>query len=775
MLNAFWWLITAEAVGLAAFPLAYFLFPRLKDRGYSVSKPLGILFVAYASWILSVLHILPSVRITIIALLLVMGVASAWYAYRHRRDMLDFVRAEWRAIAVAEAVFLAFFIGWTIFRAFDPFINHTEQPMDFAFLNAVINSQFGSPEDPWLRGESVSYYYFGYWMMGSLSQLTGVASQVSFNLSLALIPAMSAMGLFGIVYNLVRSDAGRRSYAYAAGIAAALLMGIVANLVGVLEFMRANGIGSAGFWDWVRIDGLSSTLPTIAESWRPEEFWWWFRSTRVINTFDGDVGIDYTIQEFPFFSFILGDLHPHVMAIPFAVLFMAFAFNFLKSPMHEWRNLNPRTYIPLFVTGLALGGLAFTNMWDFPTYATLFLGIAALKTYRARGGGLSTLARGVIPVGALVIGTAVLLFLPYYLTFRAGVTGIGAVETTTRSVHFLLIWSLFFVAVTPFLLATFWRSTVGEDWRRVSIFALLIAFSPWLVWAVVSLFGGGGLGDVIGRFFKILPLALLIAIGVYNAMWLMKKEGPSGRLFATVLAVLGMFLILGPELLYIRDSFDSRMNTIFKLYYQSWILLAAASGFAIYYWRSLRISLLGWRRSLTTLWAAAFAFLLLGSLYYPPAAGVSKSELTLESATLDGLSFLRRDPRMEAEHAAINFIKENVDKDSAVLEAVGEWSDWGLVSRSTGVPTILNWPGHEMQWRGGSESFEGRESDVELIYMTTDGVLAKNLLAKYDVDYVYVGPREREKYGLEGLDKFESFMEPVFNRDDVTIYRLKQQ
>ena len=172
MLNAFWWLITAEAVGLAAFPLAYFLFPRLTDRGYSVSKPLGILFVAYASWILSVLHILPSVRITIVALLLLMGAASALYAYRHRRDMVDFVRAEWRAIAVAEAVFLAFFIGWTIFRAFDPFINHTEQPMDFAFLNAVINSQFGSPEDPWLRGESVSYYYFGYWMMGSLSQLT---------------------------------------------------------------------------------------------------------------------------------------------------------------------------------------------------------------------------------------------------------------------------------------------------------------------------------------------------------------------------------------------------------------------------------------------------------------------------------------------------------------------------------------------------------------------------------------------------------------------------
>ena len=70
MLNALWWLFTVEALGLAAFPLAYFLLPRVRDRGYSVSKPLGILFIGYASWILSVTHILPSVQLTLVALLL---------------------------------------------------------------------------------------------------------------------------------------------------------------------------------------------------------------------------------------------------------------------------------------------------------------------------------------------------------------------------------------------------------------------------------------------------------------------------------------------------------------------------------------------------------------------------------------------------------------------------------------------------------------------------------------------------------------------------------
>ena len=58
---------------------------------------------------------------------------------------------------------------------------------------------------------------------------------------------------------------------------------------------------------------------------------------------------------------------------------------------------------------------------------------------------------------------------------------------------------------------------------------------------------------------------------------------------------------MGPELLYVNDSFGGayeRMNTVFKLYYQAWTVLAAVvSGFAIYYWSSSRGSLAtGWTR-----------------------------------------------------------------------------------------------------------------------------------------------------------------------------------
>ncbi len=775
MLSAFWWYLIVQAIGLAVFPLAYFLFPKLADRGYSVSKPLGVLLIAYASWILSQLHLLPSVRISIIALLLVMGGLSAWYAWRHRLELKEFVLRERRVIIAAEVIFLVFFVGWAIFRAYDPAIDHTEQPMDFAFLNASIQSDIGPPEDPWLRGESISYYYFGYWMMGVLSQIGEIPSEISYNLALALIPAMGAMGMFGLVYNMVRTEGSRWRYAFVGGVGAAILLGMTANLEGVLEFMRANGIGSQGFWDWMRIDGLDGPSPTPTDSWMPQEFWWWFRSTRVINSFVGDVSLDYTIQEFPFFSFVLGDLHPHVMSIPFVILFVTLGLNFFRSPVHIWRQLNLQSYVSILMLGLALGGLAFTNIWDLPVFWALFVGLVALKIYTTHGGISWGVALRAGAMGLAVLALAIVLFLPYYLTFKAGVGGIGAVaDATTRPVHLFIIWALFLVAVTPFIVVTFWQTVVKEDWLKLTIAALFVGFMPYVTWVVRHLFSGGTTDDLPGRFFHVLPFALLISVAVYTALWLARWRELNGRVFGLALATIGLLLIMGPELLFVDDSFgppSERMNTIFKLYYQAWILLAAVSGYALYYWGSLREALSGWKRSLATLWAGVFVVLLVGALYFPPAAAASKGDLFSGDATLDGLASVR--DSHEADYNAINWVKENIDGDSAILEAVGEWFDAGLISRSTGVPTILNWPGHQLQWRANDETYRSRESEVARIYQTQSAEEARNLLTKYDVDYVYVGPRELSKYGEYGLVKFPIFMDTVFSQDDVVIYRMK--
>ncbi|MDA1188863.1 MAG: DUF2298 domain-containing protein, partial [Chloroflexi bacterium] len=182
MLNAFWWLITTYAIGLVAFPFVYLLLPRLRDRGYSISKPFGILLLGYLSWILSSAHIVPNVRIGIVGLLIVLGSISVWVFWRRRSEILDFAKREWALILVTELIFLALFIGWTVYRAFDPSINHTEQPMDFMFLNASVRTVWAPPADPWLSGHSVSYYYFGFWLMGGITKLTGIQTSIAYNL-----------------------------------------------------------------------------------------------------------------------------------------------------------------------------------------------------------------------------------------------------------------------------------------------------------------------------------------------------------------------------------------------------------------------------------------------------------------------------------------------------------------------------------------------------------------------------------------------------------------
>ena len=774
MLDVVLWLIAAYAIALAAFPLCFHLLPHLRDRGASIAMPFGILTVGYASWILSVLRIVPSTQITSLLLLVIMALISGWIVQRNWREFLEFVIRERTTLAMGQIIFLGVFAAWVFYRFHDPSISHTEQPMDFMFLNSAANSMLGTPEDSWLRGEGISYYYFGYWNFALLAKLTGIVTSVTYNLSLALVPAMGAMGMYGLVFNLVRADKGKLKHALLAGMGAALLLVFLANLEGVLEFMRASGIGSPGFWSWVAVEGLTASAGSVTEQWWPTENWWWWRATRVISSFDAGIQTDYTIHEFPAFSYILGDLHPHVMSVPFVVMFLGFLLNFWHAPkvwsLNEWRP-----YLSVLLFAFLLGGLGFTNMWDLPVFGLVFLLMAALKVYQSGRTRIRDLALETAPL-ALFVGAAVfVLYSPYLLTFTSQVGGIGGlVGPGTRGLHLFLVWAPYLVAVVPFVIIIYSRTTVKEDWIRTTLYALLAGFLPFVVWAPLYINGGGDPAGILGRVIHVLPLALIVTLATYATLWLASQRNESGGLvFATALATLGLALIMGPELLFVNDSFGGaheRMNTVFKFYYQAWTVLAAATGFVIYYLAKLSRESDSSNRVLLRIWGGALVLVLVGAMYYTPAAIASKAELYGDERTFDGLQHVQRfaDP----EYRAIEYIRDNVGQDSAILEAVGGgYSEHGRISSSTGVPTVLNWPGHQMQWRGSSTPFEGREQDVQTIYQTLDISEAATLLDKYDVDHVYIGPRERTKYGEAGIAKFAQFMTPVFSEADVVIYR----
>ncbi len=772
------WFLAVQAAGITAFPLLFWLLPRLPDRGYSVSKPLGLLLLGYLSWILSQLHVLPSTQLTLALLLAAMAAASGVYAWQRRRQFAAFVRAEWKTVLAVELVFLILFAGWTLYRAHDPSISHTEQPMDFSFLNASVRAYYGQPEDPWLSGEPVSYYYFGHWISGALAELTGTATHVAYNLALASTAALTGTAAYGLVYNLVRWRGQRLRMAVGAGLLAAVLLTVSANLEGALELLRAAGGGPASLWSWLAIDGLHGEA--TASSWRPDDPWWWWRATRVINTFVEGRGIDYTIQEFPAFSYILGDLHAHVTSLPLVLLFLTLclgAFTYRDmTPVRSREGRSPRMrWAPialLALLGLTLGGVAFTNMWDLPVFAAAFLGLAFLRSFARTGVSLTAAGLRAASVAAVVIGLAFLFFLPYHLSFTSQFSGLHPVQdATTRPVHFAIIWGLLLFAVVPFVLYSFWRTSNLVRNHIPAALAVLIGFLPYLAWFFLHLENGGQVGGWWSRLAHVLPLAVLIVLAAYTTLWHASRSSPPALVFALALSTLGIVLITVPELVFVGDLFGTRMNTVFKLYYQAWLLLSVAAPFAACRWAAWWAN--GRSRLLAGALASAFAVLLAASLYYTPAAALTKAGQGFEPLTLNGLAHVEWS--RPAEYRAILRLQSEAPRGSAMVEATaGDYSEFGRVSSSSGVPTILAWPGHQHQWRSDPSLYEGRAEDVERIYSTTDVAEANALLDMYNVRYIYVGHRERQLYGEAGLQKFERIADVWFAVGDVIVYEVRR-
>ena len=258
--------------------------------------------------------------------------------------------------------------------------------------------------------------------------------------------------------------------------------------------------------------------------------------------------------------------------------------------------------------------------------------------------------------------------------------------------------------------------------------------------------------------------------GLRQFQW---DDSAAASTFPFMLIAIAALLLIGPELFYVVDVFNNRMNTMFKLYYQAWVLLAVASSYALYYLVS-RYSGAGARiRVPGYVWAGLVVLGGVASVYYPLAAGYSKTSGLAGEATLDGLAYVAQES--PAEFAAIQWLKKNHSQGDAIVEAIGDdYSSHGRVSASTGIPTILGWIGHEEQWRGSRKPFEGRPEAVESLYQSADPQEAREILDRYGVTYIIVGPRERAKYGIQDTEKFDRFGDVAFQEGDVVIYRVRR-
>lgn len=798
------WYIIITLTGWLAFPLAYRLLPALTDRGYGISRVLGLLLWGFLTWVLASLGIL---QFTSGSLLLTAGILLGLSLWAIRsvdfESLKHWITTQKKYILVVEALFLVAFAGWTIVRAANPEASGTEKPMELAFINAILNSPTFPPHDPWLSGYAISYYYFGYVLVSILAKISQTPAGIAFNLGSALIFSMSAIGSYSLVYNILKAAQAKTEtsgngfaqfQATFSALLAPVFLLVVSNLEGFLHTLHtrglfwnkdANGALTSIFWRWLDIKDLNLP-PAEPLSWQPTRFWWWWRASRVIQDYDLAGGPREIINEFPFFSFLLADLHPHVLALPFALLAMTLAFNLIMGGAggkFRWLkiktlNISLANFLLLAVT---LGGIAFLNTWDLPAHLVLVAAAYTLPQAWCGQKRLSGALADFIWFAGLLAISSIVLYLPFYIGFASQAGGIlPNLIYPTRGAHLWVMFAPFLAPIFAFLIvlsrkenSLAWLRTgfilTGGLFLSLFIFALLLGYLITLLPEARAVYLGSLAAPDYPSLLRAaftrrvenpgawLTLAsfLVLNLGLISTFFPRRiassqPEGTSQsqsdpgqalKAYLLVIAAIAALLVTAPEFVYLRDQFGWRMNTIFKFYYQAWLLWSITAAAAV-------ILLLAQARGLWKVLSwLGIGILTWMSLFYPILSLDNKTNgFNPGNWTLDGAAYLRQQSPQEM--SAIDWLLNAPA--GVVAEAVpptgGSYTQYGRVSMLSGKPAVLGWMGHESQWRGGNEAMGSRQGDLERLYCSRSWEETQAILEQYQIRYIFLGALERSTY-----------------------------
>ena len=834
------WYLVVQLITLISLPMTARLFENLPDRGYAFAKSLGIFVVGLVLWLgYSYGLVRNEMGGAWLSFLLTgaLSVMIGWPLVRNGGRTRRLPPVQWGYVLTVELIFLLAFAGWAYVRAHDPAINHTEQPMDLMFMNGIWSSPTYPPRDPWLAGYAISYYYLGYWFLVVLGKMSGLPPEVAYNVGQACWLGLLLIGSFGVVANLLALPGRRLARGdVAGGLLGAAVVGLMGNMQVVLEWLYANGMNVSGLASLVNVKGFPEEA-AVTNSWTiGGGGWWWWRSSRVIRDFNLQGGHSEVIDEFPMFSYLLGDNHPHVMAMPFVLLVVALALNLFMRPRvalahspeaegsaASWfasvRTLwdDVCAILPAGWWGGAIlvvtsGALIFLNTWDYPAYWLLLM-VSTLAVLLPGGCTREMAQVGRAALGALLLGAslligAILFYLPYFLAAQSQADGLAPnLFNPTRLGQFLLMFGAFL----PALLGLCWLA-----WRaqKPSLTTLLVsvagALGVPLLWLMASAwlalnttvgqemlsrmplgpeyatYGAAIVARWSGQPFTFLLCGLLLGL-LFALLWAQLTQGAvqeireteqanfaiqnGGLLFALLLATLGVGLAYAPEFVYLRDHFGTRMNTVFKFYYQAWLLLGLSSVFTIV--TVLRSSL---RKQLPLLAGAVLSLLLMaGGMIFPVAGVLSKTNnFAAADLSLSGIAYIGQ--YSPDEMAAIEWVRQNTAPDMVVLERMGDSynASTNRISAATGRATLVGWGGHELQWRGDAyaQMSAGRGDVLTLIYKTGAPADIEQALAQWDIDYVYVGPTERSQYEMgAGADqRLLQVMDLAFESGNVRIF-----
>jgi len=742
------------------------ILPGLADEGAGIAIPLTLTIV----WVVTFLVGHASIVLGLWAGLLVLGLVAG--AARYRQGGVDT-----RIYLETAAVFSIAFCFVVAIRAVDPAVHAIagEKFLDFGLLQTLLRAESLPPEDMWFAGEPVQYYYGGHLLASLLARMTDTAGRFAYNLNVAGFYAMFVTAAYGLAKNVA---ADRDLPARLAGVFAAVFVGFASNLVSavhVIVLMLPDDVATqlaaaAGH----ELDGLGTGFANF-------NYW---TASRVISG---------TINEFPLFAWLNGDLHPHMLSPAFLLLAATLLYGYYRTPASH----RARRIALLVALGPIAAQLAASNTWSFPSIGGLTVLTVALapaspvtllpSSVQARLDARSRMRRevwrhalaGVLGISVLLLGG--LLSLPFWLQSVSSQQHLALFPERSGLGPLLLVHGAFLAAFVCYYV----RYTRPHGTRRirrlllVGVIGLCAVLAPFDL-SAIALFG---------------PLILL---GWFLRRVEAYEEVPTPG-YETVLIVAGAGLVVLVEFVYVSEQAGpGRMNTVFKFYAQVWALWSVAIGVVLVELLADRRPSLGlssddWHRGLRVLVAVLLVSTsIYGALALSQHFSGSSGTAPPDEPTLDALAFLETHHPNEA--PAIHWLNDNVDGQPTLLSrpttgslsgyctadrdlpnGVTPW-DWDVYhwgnapSTMTGIPTVAGWS-HEVGYRDASVYCDRVQDTIQLF--TGDPTNQRQLLARYDVTYVYVGPLERGAFPEITIQELD-VVTVEKQWDDVTIYRVNQ-
>lgn len=691
IISSLWFYAVFSLFGLIGYGITVRIFEN-RLAAYLPAKIVGLILFGYSIWLLSSLRLLNFQNSFVITILFTLACAlGLWSAYQHHTaqskrseagQKTKTARPWFERILVWELIGLALYVLYLYIRSHNAAINGTERFMDMAFLSASGKTEFFPPIDPWYAGKTINYYYFGSYLMSLVTNLSQLPYSFGYTGALGLIFSQSFVLSAGLVYHISKSKV------------ASIWTGFMLTMAGTVYFAGCSLKGA--------LAGLSPVCSYAS-------------STRLYTP-------SYIINEIPSYSFTVGDLHAHLLALPLflGLLYIVYALSTRRTV--QWTAM--------ILTSVGAAVLAMTNAWDAVTFAAL-LGILLLvhlyTMHRAREPRASLFAVSTRYVGMGI--AALLLMLPFSLNFHSPVLGIGIAPLYAHA------------------------QRLSDVQYPTPLLALL---GMWGVLIVVS------------------------------AVSFRAHRTVSAATFAFVLATVSLGILVGVELFFIKDIYSIanppyfRANTTFKFGYHAWSMLTILAGLLagnlLTHYSSAH------KRGLRTVVFAALLLAVGAGAVYPHQA-VKQFYGYSASKTLDGSAWLAQ--THPDDYATVQYLNSTIQGRPVIVEAVGDsYTEYGRISVFTGLPTPMGWKTHEWTWRllkplPGAQNPETGwgavatiAGDVERLYTTTNAAEAQQLLAKYGAGYVYIGDMERTAYPQLDLQKFYQLGTPIFQTGQSILFRI---